>query len=713
MSAFSYGLSLTGDCSNSSSGSFLLTLSGGSPPYTVNFLGALSGQTVINTTAPILVSSLNAGTYSARINDSAVPINSEYYVNIPISSGFCGNILNIMDTTCGLNNGSVLAKTTSTNSSIYSYLYTNDDNLVFSKGSSFDNVNYFNLSANTYYLLFEDFGGCTAKTESFIIESSSDFDFGYYAVKNSPCFSGSTGKIYITGETGFAPYTYNWSVPQSGNTITGLTSGLYSVEVIDSKNCSKSKTIEIFNETNLGILSIVSTAPVCFNANGSIIVTISGGTAPYYYMLNDSYVDITYDKTITINNLSAGGYRLSITDAGLCNVTTTTTLASLNSMVSVDINANNSYCSNTNGSISVVVSGGSIPYTFNLVNSSGATNTFVSNANSHNFNNLGSGVYTVYVSDSSGCSYSEELTILTENSYTLNYSTSGSTCDNSNGSVSLFVTSGGTPPYDYYLGLDYSIIDTFLTGVTFNNIPSGQYTGKVIDSLGCEQNRQISITRTSGVDFYLYPISCSDGLNNGVINTFITQGKPPFTFTWSNNVPNNPQNIIISGLTGGTYTLTLVDDNDCSLTRSIDVSCYKTITSTQTYTIDTEDFIVQPIGNQKLLDILNEGFNDLTLGNTSCNLSSAVYEIIVDLQPMGYSNSLIFYTGYTRTIAPLDSDYTNAIKQVVNGAPGVEDVLFDLSSNRIKIIAEPNNQTILSQVLTIRLKITYDIICTS
>jgi hypothetical protein len=159
--------------------------------------------------------------------------------------------------------------------------------------------------------------------------------------------------------------------------------------------------------------------------------------------------------------------------------------------------------------------------------------------------------------------------------------------------------------------------------------------------------------------------------------------------------------------------LTLVDDNDCSLTRSIDVSCYKTITSTQTYTIDTEDFIVQPIGNQNLLDILNEGFNDLTLGNTSCNLSSAIYEIIVDLQPMGYSNSLIFYTGYTRTIAPLDSDYTNAMKQVVNGAPGVEDVLFDLSSNRIKIIPEPNNQTILSQVLTIRLKITYDIICTS
>jgi hypothetical protein len=45
--------------------------------------------------------------------------------------------------------------------------------------------------------------------------------------------------------------------------------------------------------------------------------------------------------------------------------------------------------------------------------------------------------------------------------------------------------------------------------------------------------------------------------------------------------------------------------------------------------------------------------------------------------------------------------------------PGVESVEYDLFTNKVKIIAEPNNQQILSQVLTIRLKITYDIICTS
>ena len=53
------------------------------------------------------------------------------------------------------------------------------------------------------------------------------------------------------------------------------------------------------------------------------------------------------------------------------------------------------------------------------------------------------------------------------------------------------------------------------------------------------------------------------------------------------------------------------------------------------------------------------------------------------------------------------------VKTIVGATPGVESVEYDLFTNKVTIIAEPNNQTILSQVLTIRLKITYDIICTS
>jgi hypothetical protein len=712
MSAFSYNLTLTGDCSSNSSGAFILALSGGTPPYTIEFLAPLTNATIVNTISPIFVSSLSGGSYSVKINDSSTPTNLEYYINIPISSGFCANISNVVDTTCGNNNGQVVASTTSNNSSIYSYLYTQQSNLIDSKGSISNYIFYNNLSGGTYYLYFEDFGGCTAKTESFIIESFSDFDFGYYVIDDSPCFSGSTGKIYITGETGYSPYTYNWSVPQTGNTITGLTSGLYSVEIVDAKNCSKTKTIEVKDVQNLGIQSITTSPPICFNSNGSITITLSGGTAPYYYLLNGGYVDITYEKTILIDTLPANGYNISITDAGLCNINTSLTLSTVNSMISADIFVQNSYCSNNGGVLTLTANGGLGPYTFGVINSSGNTNTFITNSNNHTFNNLQSGDYTAYITDSSGCYYSDEVTIMTENRFSLNYSTTGTTCGNSNGGVFLYISSGGTPPYSYYLGTDYSILDTSLSAVTFNNIQSGQYTSRVIDSLGCEQTKEVYISQNNGVDFYLYPIPCDKG-NDGIINTFITKGKPPFTFNWSSNIPNNPQSIVVSGLTGGTYTLLLTDDNECSLKREIIVDCFKSITTTQVYTIDTQDFIIQPIGSQTLADMFNEGFYDLTSNNPLCNLNYGIYEIIVELEPNGYSDSLIFYTGYTINSAPLDSEYADVLKSIISDVPGVESVEYDLFTNKVKIIAEPNNQQILSQVLTIRLKITYDIICTS
>ena len=223
---------------------------------------------------------------------------------------------------------------------------------------------------------------------------------------------------------------------------------------------------------------------------------------------------------------------------------------------------------------------------------------------------------------------------------------------------------------------------------------------------------KISIGQSSGVGFNLYPISCVNG-NDGGVNVFISEGKPPFTFNWSNNVPNNPQSISVSNLSGGTVSLTLVDSDGCSLTKSTNVSCFKAFTSTQTYTIDTKQFVVQPIASSTLLEVLNEGFNDLSLGNPSCYLNSAIYELIVELTPMSYSASTIFFTGDSRTIVPSNSEYADVLKTIVGAIPGVESVEYDLFTNKVTIIAEPNNQTILSQVLTIRLKITYDIICTS
>jgi hypothetical protein len=319
--------------------------------------------------------------------------------------------------------------------------------------------------------------------------------------------------------------------------------------------------------------------------------------------------------------------------------------------------------------------------------------------------------------DSTGCYFDDEIEILSEDKFTLNYSLSGTTCSSNNGSLFAYISTGATPPFDYYLNTT-SIIDTNLTGVTFQNLTEGQYLLRVIDSTGCEQTKNIQVTSSNGVDFSLYPISCVNG-NDASITALITEGVPPFTFNWSSNVSGNPQSIIASGLTSGNYSLTIEDSNGCTLTRETTINCFTVTTSYQTYIVNSQTFGLQPLNNFGLLDFLNEGFSDLvnaefsgstTTLNPKCSLNSAIFTVEYTLEPSGLTDNNSFYTGYTRTDVPTDSVYVEAIKSLVEVIPGIDSVSYDLVTNTLNIIAEPDN-SITSQVLTINLKIIYDISC--
>ena len=149
---------------------------------------------------PIYQIGLSAATYGVRVNDSTLSENLEFFINIPVSSGCCGSIVSTNDTICGDSNGSVTATTTSYFSTTDCYLYGSNNSLISNNVFNSEFIVFENLSADTYYIHIEDIGGCSATTESFIIKSSTTFDYGYFTVNSSPCFSGNTGKIYITGQ---------------------------------------------------------------------------------------------------------------------------------------------------------------------------------------------------------------------------------------------------------------------------------------------------------------------------------------------------------------------------------------------------------------------------------------------------------------------------------------------------------------------------------
>jgi len=342
MAAFDYFLSVTGDCSNTNVGAISLSLTGGTPPYTIEWVEPDLGVTITTEDFPILQTGLSATTYGVRVNDSTLSENLEFFINIPVSSGCCGSIVATSNTTCGDTNGSVTATTNSNFSTTDCYLYTSGNTLISNNIFSSEFVVFDNLSADTYYIYVEDIGGCTAKTESFIIKSSTTFDYGFYTINASPCFSGNTGKIYITGQTNPGPYTYFWNDGSTGNTLSNLSADTYSVSVTDGEGCTLTKSVEIVNASTIGLVNIIPTQPTCFTATGKLDITISGGTTPYYYSANTGYYDITYNNNFLMTGLTSGSYEILVKDAALCEYSIFTSLDNDNGVTSVSINGTNS-----------------------------------------------------------------------------------------------------------------------------------------------------------------------------------------------------------------------------------------------------------------------------------------------------------------------------------------------------------------------------------
>jgi hypothetical protein len=709
MAELNYNITVTGDCSNNNSGAFNLFVSAGTPPYTVQFLNpSYASQTI--TIQPASLVGLASNVYQVRVNDSSLPTNNEFLLNIPVSSGVCGSIVAVQNTTCGVNNGSVTGSSTSLYSSTNFSLYDINNNYLTSASTNTNEAVFGQLSAGTYYLGVTDLGGCTAFTQTFIVEESDPLDFGLYVVPNSSCGGTPIGKIFVTGQTGQAPYSYLWSNAQTGSTITGLTSGTYSVEVTDAYGCvlSKSATITDVNPVGLGLFT--STAPTCLQSNGVINMTITGGTAPFYYSASTGDVLVSYSRTFTLSSLSAGQYNFQVTDAGLCQMFAGTTLETPGGLTSVTVQGQNSTCSSTNGSITVNVAGGTSPYTYTLIYPTGNQLNISNSQTTQIFGNLSGGTYTVGVSDNTGCSYLQEVTLVAQNKFTISTQVVGTSCNQNNGSVTILTTTGGTLPLDYSVDGIQNVIDTNLTAVTFNNLTSGTHVVTVTDADGCVQTTNILVPSSQALNYSLYSTSCGSG-SSGKITAFITSGEPPFSFNWSDNVPNEPQQIQVSGLTAGTYSLTVVDANGCSLTRSTTITCNTNSASYQTYVMGAEVFNIQSPTKFGLLQMLNEGFFDLTSVNTSCDLISATFTAKVSVNPSGIVATQNFFTSTSLVQVPTDNQWYDTIRTLLLGIPGVGNVIIDQLNNQITIETSRNNTSLEGEEIVIELVIDYNIIC--
>lgn len=693
---FGYQLNITGTCIGSY-GAIEIVPTGGTSPYTFNWYNPVLGTGTYKNNLP-------AGVYQILGNDSTAPTNNQIYINAIVASTLSVNFSNIQNTTCGLSNGVMTVSADSSNLNITYSIYAG--NTYLSQQTTNNGIAIFNgLSAGTYSVMAVTDGGCTATTDTCIVYSSNTLDFGFYIVNDTQCAS-PTGKLYVTGVTGNSPITYLWTDGTTGTSITGLTLGTYGCTVTSGDGCVVTKTANVEYVPGLGLGSWSAQTPSCFASDGALTLTITGGTGPYFYSGSNGTVIVTYAMDYTFTGLSAGQFSVDVTDAALCKVEFATSIQSPGSFYSVDITSKNSICSAIDGEITITLVGGSSPYTYTLVKPDLTTVSITSNSTVQTFIGLETGDYSVFIQDGGLCSYSESVTIIAENKFSITPSYTAGTCSNSSGQIQLMLSSGGTAPYIYQLSDGQSFTSSSLD-IIFNGLASGTYDYSVTDLDGCSQLGTITLPVSNNINFSLYPTTCGSG-DTGTITALINSGEPPFTFIWSDNVSGNPQEIYVSGLTGGTYTLTITDLNDCVQTRTTVVSCNAIQTTYQIFTMCETDFQYTSGTKRGILQMLNEGFYDLTSGNTDCLLSAATYVAEVVVSGVTYQQS--FYTGTTLLDIPTDQQWYNAVETLLLTVPGVSAVSIDTTSSLMTIQTEGE---LANQQVVIDLIIQYDINCVS
>src|SRR5438105_1490322 len=224
------------------------------------------------------------------------------------------------------------------------------------------------------------------------------------------CFGGTNGSVTVTVSGGTAPYDVTvdgvtHSVATSGGTttFTALASGTYPASITDAHTCPGSAAGVLVDQPAAITASETTTPASCFGGtNGSVTVTVSGGTAPYDVTVDGvTHSVATSGGTTTFTALASGTYPASITDAHTCPGSAAGVLVDQPAAITASETTTPASCfGGSNGSVTVTVSGGTAPYDVTV---DGVTHSVATSGGTTTFTALASGTYPASISDAHTC----------------------------------------------------------------------------------------------------------------------------------------------------------------------------------------------------------------------------------------------------------------------------------------------------------------------
>jgi large repetitive protein len=516
-------------CFSGANGALNITVTGGAVPYTYVWSNGSSTQDV---------SGLTAGVYSVTVTDANGCTKLATYTitqpNAPLSLTETH-----VDVLCFGNATGSIDVSPAGGTPTYSYSWSN--------GATSQDLT--NLPAGTYTLVLTDSKGCILNQSIVLTQPTAPLN-ALSTITDVACYSDSTGSIDLTVSGGTMPYAYNWSNTLTLQDLINYPTGTFNVTITDFNLCSFTLTSLTINQpiAPLSASSLVDSVNCYLGADGSVDLTVLGGTAPYDYVWTNG------SATQDLTNLTQGTYSVIITDANDCSLNLSSTVYQPLDSISILESIVDVLCfGQATGAIDASPQGGTLPYTF----------SWNTGALTEDVQNLISSTYSLTVTDINGCSKTESYFIdQPANPLTLSETHTNALCiGGQQGTIDLTIT-GGSTPYSIQWNNNTTIEDQ-------SNLLAGNYVAWVTDDHGCLDSIQVEIldpSNTMSLSETHVNVLCF-GASTGSIDLIVTGGVPTYTYDWNTGSTNQD----LTGLPAGLYSVNVYDFNSCGEFLSITI----------------------------------------------------------------------------------------------------------------------------------------------
>lgn len=280
-------------CSGSANGTASVAVVGGTPPYSYTW-SPVSSNTYY-------AANLSAGLYSVTVTDAHGCTGNDQ-ITITNPTPVDAQLL-ITNVNCFGGSDGAVAVIASGGSGNYSYVWNNNYNETDSVLDS--------LAVGNYSVTITDNSGCIHEAPATITSPSQISVLG--DVSNALCNGDSTGSILITPSGGVSPYTYIWSNGSTQSTATTISSGNYSVTILDAHSCVRAASFFVAEPAPV-LLSVTTVDTICIGQQATLICAATGGVGAITYLWTTGDTSATIFVSPTVSN----DYTVQAMDANGC-----------------------------------------------------------------------------------------------------------------------------------------------------------------------------------------------------------------------------------------------------------------------------------------------------------------------------------------------------------------------------------------------------------